>query len=58
MITGARFNEQYEGIRFVKLTNESCCHKGYQYKEGLNENILEFNPNADCSPGRILFLQF
>lgn len=43
MITGAQFNKQFKGTRFVKLTNESCYHNEYQYKDGLNIDILEFN---------------
>ena len=28
---------------FVKLTNKSCIHNGFEYKEGLNVDKLEFD---------------
>ena len=55
MITGNEFNEQNKGVRFVKLTNESCCHNGFKFKEGLNVDTIEFNEKEKCGPGGLYF---
>lgn len=58
MITGAQFNEQFKGTRFVKLTNESCCHNGFKYEDGLNVDVQEFRPNTNCYPGGFYFCEY
>jgi len=40
---------------FYKILNKEEHHRGLQYKFGLNNDILEFNPSGDCEPGGIYF---
>ena len=40
---------------FVKLTNHSCNHNGMEYEDGLNEDILDFNPVNKCVAGGLYF---
>ncbi|AGF85741.1 repeat protein [Moumouvirus goulette] len=42
---------------YFKVTNESECHNGFQYKDGLNILEGEFNNNLkdSCVPGRLYF---
>ncbi|AGF85728.1 repeat protein [Moumouvirus goulette] len=44
---------------YFKITNESECHHGYQYKNGLNILEGEFNddPKDYCVPGRLYFCE-
>jgi len=42
-------------MKFWKITNDQENHNGMQYHDGLNEDILEFNPSGDCDPGGIYF---
>ena len=58
MITGKEFNEQNKGVRFVKLTNESCCHNGFEFKEGLNVDTVEFDEKEECCPGGLYFCKY
>ena len=58
MISGKGFNELYKGISFVKLTNEESVHNKFAYKEGLNEDVLEFDPINDCVPGGLYFCKY
>lgn len=44
--------------RYVKLTNESCCHNGFQYAEGLNTDIHEFNTDKVCDKGGLYFCKY
>ena len=41
--------------RLVKLTNATECHHGFQFKTGLNEDTIPFNPYNECEPGGIYF---
>jgi hypothetical protein len=41
--------------KFVRLTNESEYHNGFQYKTGLNVDTLPFNPVETCRPGGLYF---
>ena len=40
---------------YFKILNISLNHHGFQYKEGLNIDILPFNPHGDCEPGGLYF---
>jgi len=40
---------------YYKILKESECHNNLQYKFGLNNDILEFNPSGNCKPGGIYF---
>lgn len=41
--------------RCFKLCNEKCVHYGMHYKEGLNVDILPFNPKGQCQPGGLYY---
>nr|AEX63276.1 putative ankyrin repeat protein [Moumouvirus Monve] len=44
---------------YFKITNETECHRGFQYKNGLNVLEGEFNddPKDYCVPGRLYFCE-
>ncbi len=42
-------------VKYVKVLNESLNHNGFQYKLGLNEDTLPFNPAGECEPGGLYF---
>ena len=44
--------------KYVKLTNESCIHNGFEFKEGLNVDTLAFNPVKECLPGGLYFCRY
>ena len=58
MISGAEFNQFNKGTGFVKLTNKDCIHNGLEFKEGLNEDILEFDSSEECVPGGLYFCKY
>ncbi len=55
VLDGAEFKKIFGGNIFVKLTNKKETHFGMEYKTGLNEDHLEFNPTGSCSPGGLYF---
>ncbi len=55
VLDGAEFKKIFGGNIFVKLTNEEETHYGMEYKTGLNEDHLEFNPTGSCSLGGLYF---
>jgi hypothetical protein len=57
VVSGKKFNKLYKDKVFVKLTNESENHNGLQFKTGLNEDAVPFNPSGHCNPGGIYFCQ-
>jgi ankyrin repeat protein len=42
-------------VNYYKITNEFENHHGMQYKDGLNTDILPFNPHGTCTDGGIYF---
>lgn len=42
-------------MKYYKITNEAERHNGMQYRDGLNVDIVPFNPSGDCEPGGIYF---
>ena len=42
-------------MNYYKLTNKSERHFGMKYNDGLNTDILDFNPSGNCQPGGIYF---
>jgi len=42
-------------MKFYKILNEEEKHYGMQYKDGLNTDVLTFNPSGSCEPGGIYF---
>ena len=55
MITGKQFNEIYYNEKFIKLTNHTCIHNKLKFKEGLNEDLVPFNPSRECKKGGLYF---
>ena len=43
------------GLEFFRLTNKREKHRGIQYKTGLNEDSVMFNPSGECKPGGMYF---
>jgi hypothetical protein len=41
--------------KFYKLLRNDEIHHGFQYKTGLNIDIIPFNPTGKCSPGGLYF---
>lgn len=56
VLSGAEFNEKYQDIQFVKLTNSMEYHNGFQFCDGLNEDSVPFNPHGYCRAGGIYFV--
>jgi hypothetical protein len=42
-------------MRYWKITNKEERHHYLQYKDGLNVDIVPFNPIGSCEPGGIYF---
>ncbi len=42
-------------IHYVKLTNKTCIHNGFEFKEGLNTDTIPFNIDKECCAGGIYF---
>lgn len=51
MLLGREFNEMYSSTTFYKLTRESECHNGFQYRTGVNVDTVPFNPLLICRAG-------
>ncbi len=41
--------------QFMKILRNDMTHYNFTYKEGLNEDILPFNPSGSCEPGGLYF---
>ena len=57
VLSGKDFNRQYQGTKFVKLTNHRENHNGYQFQTGLNADSIPLNPQRGCQPGGIYFCE-
>src|ERR1051325_8405242 len=57
VLSGKKFNKKYHNKEFYKLTNELENHNGFQFKTGLNTDIIKFNPISECKPGGIYFTE-
>ena len=44
-------------MRYYKLTNKEECHRGFQYKDGINIDNIEFNPCLREARGLHFFSQ-
>mgnify|MGYP003402889312 CR=1 FL=1 len=42
-------------MNYYKITNEIELHQNMQYQDGLNIDVLPFNPKGDCESGGIYF---
>jgi hypothetical protein len=58
LLSGFEFNKRFPSIVFVKLTNETENHNGFQFKTGLNIDTQEFDPTGECKKGGIYFCQY
>ena len=54
-VSGKKFAEMFENCKVIKLTNESCCHNGFQYVEGLNMDTNVFDSTRVCGPDGLYF---
>src|SRR5579872_1232607 len=54
--TGASFNNLFGNWAFVKLTNPSERHRGFQFVDGLNVDKNKFNTYDSCTKGGIYFI--
>lgn len=54
-VPGWFFNDMYKNCRKTKLTNESCNHNGFQFKEGLNVDTNAFKHDMECGPDGLYF---
>ena len=55
LLSGKEFNKGYNDIQFIKLTNMQENHNDYQFKTGINTDIIKFNPTEECKAGGIYF---
>jgi len=42
-------------VHYVKILSSDLVHNGFKYKEGLNVDILPFDPSGSCKPGGLYF---
>jgi len=54
-LTYQEFINKIGNERFCKFINKGKKHSNLTYKEGINEDILSFNPNGSCTPGGLYF---
>jgi hypothetical protein len=54
-LTGSQFNSKFEKNKFIKLTNKTEIHNGFQFKTGLNIDNLPFEPSGKCRKGGFYF---
>jgi hypothetical protein len=58
LLAGHEFNKRFPSTVFVKLTNETELHNGFQFKTGLNVDIIKFDPTGECKKGGIYFCEY
>jgi hypothetical protein len=44
-----------ESVFFVKCVKRNRIHRGYEYVEGINKDIIEFYPHDKCHAGGLYF---
>lgn len=57
-MTGNEFNQRFDHLNFVKLTNEKENHYGFQFNDGLNVDHNSFDPSGSCQKGGIYFTTY
>ena len=57
VLTGKEFNALHVDKKFHKVLNDSRCHFGFTYTEGLNVDTQPFNPSSTCSKGGLYFCE-
>ena len=55
--TGKEFNEKYSNYELYKVISEDFTHNNFTYKDGLNIDIVHFNPSGECSAGGLYFTE-
>ena len=66
METGKDFNIKNKGTlsngfkktKYIKLTMKDECHNGWLFKDGLNIDPHQFNPNNRCDKGGFYFCKY
>jgi len=43
--------------QWFKILNTDFCHNNFQYKLGVNKDILPFDPRPNCGPGGLYFTE-
>lgn len=56
-MSGADFKRAYPDCSFVKLTNETENHHGFQFSFGNNVDVRPFGPYGSCNVGGIYFIE-
>src|SRR5579872_7034607 len=56
-LSGDIFNSLFQDVNFIKLTNESENHNGYQFTDGINIDTNIFLPAGSCKCGGIYFIK-
>lgn len=54
-ITASELVKSKPNVKFYRLTNKKECHRGYQYKDGLNELIEPWVPSGKYNGGGLYF---
>ena len=54
-LTYDQFIKKVGKTEFRKCLNNELTHHKFQYKTGLNEDCLPFNPTGSCTPGGLYF---
>ena len=54
-ISGEQFNDLFKKHTFVKILSDNLTHNGFTYKQGLNIDTNDFNPNGECQSGGLYF---
>ena len=54
-LTYTEFIEKVGNQQFQKCLNNELKHYNFQYKIGLNEDLIPFNPRYYCKPGGLYF---
>jgi hypothetical protein len=54
-ISGSEFNKMFFGVGMIKLTTKDCCHNGFMFKEGMNDDTMNFNHDKVCTKDGLYF---
>jgi len=54
-LSGSEFNDMFNNVNFVKLTNDIEKHNNFQFADGLNIDIHKFRSGFQCIEGGIYF---
>ena len=58
VLSGEEFKRLNKGKKFYKLTTFDELHNGFQFRDNLNVDIVEFNPLGECKGGGMYFADF